>query len=261
MNLFGYEFLPNIPNDTLYLAVAALVVVALIMLVLRRKKEDYPRKDIDVEGPKEIADMIKTANIKVFGDKIMLYDGPVKLGRVTKMMPWHFDSELSMRISLAKAKKKKELEALVEQVRAKGGDAVSKDEPLVDNFYIFEVIKDNPLFKILYIFGFGKAYHIADMKAVTEGYKQYSINIYMQPQHWFKNVYIYSKMSKAIALNIADRLTLKQTLNGVINYIPKMDYIEMKTAHYVAKAREYSDIKDKSWKKREENLEREVEAV
>ena len=240
-------YIEGIPDETIILAVVAIAAVFLFAFFKKKKDEGPPKIDIDIEGPKELADMIKTANANVFSDKILLWNGPIKLGRITKMMPWHFDSEASLKANL---NANKEAEKLRKQI-------IGNVDLAVENFYLFEVIKDGLIGNLGFIFGFGKKYHIVDQKAAIIGYKQISINLYMQPYHYFKNVYIYSGMSKAVALNIAYRITVKQVLNGVINFLPKMDYIETKTANYAAKAREYSDIKDKTWKKREEHLEKE----
>lgn len=261
MNIFGTEFLPSVPNEVLYFFILGIIII--FVLKFLPKKHDYPRKDIDVEGPKEFADMMNVSGTKIMNNKFYLYNGPIKLGRIGAFSPIHYDSKLALAMNIKKGREARDLKDRMDELRLLAkqvqGVSVPEAEPMVDNFYLFEVIKDTPIHKILYMFGFGKNYHLVDQILTTPMYHEYNINLYARPIHFFKNVYVYSEMSKAVALNIADRLTVKQVLNGVINFVPKMDYIEMKTANYAAKAREYTDIKDKSWKKREENLEKEVD--
>lgn len=249
MNIFGIEILPSIPNEILYFFVLGIIVVVFIKY-FKGKPKTYPKKDIDVEAPKEFADLMKDTGEKIFSSKFDLMNGPIKLGRVTAFSPIHFDSRLSLVSNIKNMGTKKELKALVEQIKGTGMNPTE----LVDNFTLFEVIKDNPINKILFLLGIGKIYHLVDEVFVTQGYKSFQVNLYARPVKYYKNIYVYSESSKQVALNIADKLTVKQVCNGVINFIPKMEYIEGRAAYFASKAREASDIKETSWKKREQNL-------
>lgn len=259
MNILGYEILPSVPNETLYMAVAALVFVGLIVLFLRRKKDEtYAHKDIDVEAPKEFKDMMKTSAAKIFGSKFFLWNGPIKLGRISAFSPISWDTKLSLEQNLAGRSERKKLEDTLKEIKAVADQVRGINVPQVPapviNFYCFEVIKDNPIAKLLYAFGFGKNYHIVDKKLCRRNYHEYEVNLYARPKHEFKNVYVYGEMAKMYALNIADKLTVHQLCNAIVNYVVKMDYVEMKTANYAARAREYSDIKHTGWQRGEQKL-------
>ena len=247
MNIFGIE----VADQTVFMIGLAIIGVLIVLIIKGRKKaETYAKKDIDVEAPQEFSDLMKDTGEKIFSAKFDLMNGPIKLGRITAFSPIHFDSRLSLASNLKTMGTKKEIKALVDQVKGLGMDPTE----MMDNFTLFEVIKDNPINKILFLFGIGKIYHLVDQKFITQGYKSFNVDLYARPFKYYKSIYVYSEASKQVALNIADKLTVKQVCNGVINFIPKMEYIEGRAALFASKAREASDIKDTSWKKREQNL-------
>lgn len=255
MNIFGFE----VSDQTAMMVVFAILGVAVVLFLKSRKKEDsYEKKDIDKEGPKAFSEYMKDTGAKTFDCKYMLFNGPIKLGRITSFSPISWDSKIATYANLSANKEKKmvdekitELKKLADQVK---GVTIDHNAVLIDNFYLFEVIKDTPIHKILYILGIGKIYHLVDQEYTERGYHEYNINLYARPKQEFKNVYIYSEKSKALALNITDRLTVHQLANGVVNYIPKMEFVEMKTANYAAKARENLENKETSWQRRDKNL-------
>ena len=236
-------------NIPLLLIIVVFLFFLFILFKGRKKEETYKKKDLDTEGTQEIKDCAEMGK-KIYRDKYELTNGPIKLGRVTLFSPISWDSKISIWDNIAKTSKNEEIKSLIEQVKGLG----LKPEQMIDNFYLFEIVKDTIIGRIKYLFNLGKSYHIVDKDFCVKSYRQYEINLYARPLRWYKNVYIYSEKSKAVALNISDKLTVKSVCNGVINLAPKIDFVEMRTANYAAKARELAEVKHTDWKRKEQNL-------
>ena len=249
MNLFGYEFLPQVPNSVLFIGLA---VVAFIIIWKNRDK--FGKKEGEYEPidlPKEVGENIKgTINIRnknVFKDFFYLYIGHDKLGRITKWTPFNWSPGKE---ELAPAVKSNENTALVKAV---------KGEPIEENFYYFEVIKDTMMGKLKRIFGKGFEYFLVDKSLMTnlKGSNRFIINSNSQYHLYYKIIWVFSEQGKNVVRNLSDRIALEEVTKALADFVPRMVYLETRTAKMLLKAQELQKLEQQKYSSRIEALEKE----
>lgn len=247
------------PGFPLFAALLIAFIVVFVILVPKGKSDDIKKpKDIDPdkEASKELKDILRTQGQRISHD-IYLRQGPITKGRIVYWSFFRYDRLTSM---IENAKSNKSVQKLMSQVR---------NERLPhDNFFLLEIMPAHGfafgfIIEVIEellnsIFGWFAKWYLVDMRAVSVGPLEYNISIFWQQRRDYKKVYVFSEMGRQVIKEmIIDKLTVKQSDKGILNRIPTIQYHDLRSAKFAAKAREMQDLKDKSWKKREENLEKE----
>lgn len=254
-----FDLMQFLNQNTGPVFLAAMIVLAAVIVIIKKsnKSDDMERPKLiepDEIAYKEMRDICRT-NGEAIGHQVLLRQGPITKGRIMRWSFYRHDQKLSLS---ANNKKNKTVSKMVDMVKGR--------EWPHDNFFLLEVIPFanfklldmiNTLFyKLL---GLGANWYLADMKATSVSPLEYNISIFWQQRHEYNKVYVFSEVGKmAVKEMVIDKLTVKQILKDTVNHIPQMHYFDYKTGKFAAKARELSDLKSKSWKDREENLEKEV---
>jgi len=227
-------------------------VVILFIIIYKKRKQIFGKKEKEYkeiilkdEITDEVKDILDVGGKKIFKEKRLLRIGYNIIGRITRIVYFHWDEEKTLAKNI---KANEELKRLKKEVEGKGNK---------NNYFLFEVIKKSFFGKIKYFFGFGKKYYLVDIGFVTNSPSEYMITPYAQYIKYFGNVYVFSKEGKKIIMNLADKLTLEQVLQEQVNFVPRMTFLEVRTAKFSQKARELSEIESKKYQSRIEALEKE----
>lgn len=135
------------------------------------------------------------------------------------------------------------------------GKKDNKAVEISDNiFYGLELIKYGFMNKILALIGKGMIYFLVDKEALIEPeFNQDFVLTHNANFYNFGGWNIFSDKGQDFVSNIAFKLALENTLEGIVNNIPKNAYLELKTAKFSAKARELTKLeKEKRKAYREE---------
>jgi hypothetical protein len=253
MNFFGTEFLPSIPNE--YLVVGLLgLVIALVIINRKRwfgKVEKYKEIILSKEIEKEIKDLLEVSGNKIFRERRNLRSGFNVIGRITRAVEFNWNLETD------EAKNPKPVIKTTEQKDAEElRNEIAKEDP-PNNFFLFEVMKNDIIGKIKFIFNKGMKYFLVDRQFIDESPLEYIINPSAQHIRYFGEVYIFSTMGKNIIMNLADKMTLQQVLQEQVNFVPRMTFLEVKTARFSQRARELASIEQNKYESRVENLDKE----
>jgi len=247
MNILGIEFLPNVPNYYLYIGIVAVVLIIIYKnkeRIFGKKEDEYTEINLEREINNEVKALFDISSKKIFKQKKLLRVGYNPIGRVVRIMDFNWSEKLIKNANPLKQVGKKTLSIISPKVHIK-------------SFYGFEIIKSNFLGKIKYIFGFGKFFFLVDKELITDNPSEYVINPNSQPNRYFKSIWIFSEAGKDALLNVADRITLTETLQALANFIPRMTYLETKTAKLILKAGKLADIEKEKYLGRIEKLEKE----
>lgn len=212
------------------------------------------RPDI-IEPEKEILDEFKdimnTTGSKAKGKMLepsLLIQGFTEKGRVMRYAFYRYEENIPLKRSAKENRSSELVKAQIQDIKV-----------IPENFLILEVIPNNPINYILFkLFRYGARYHLVDKRFLSVD-EDFNISLYAQQQRFYRNVYVYSGAAKDIVSYLVSHLTVKQILKDTVNHIPQMHYFDYKTGKFAAKSRELHDLKAKSWKEREENLEKEVD--
>lgn len=226
-------------------------IVILFIVIYKKRKQLFGKKEKEYkeiilkdEITEEVKDILDVGGKKIFKEKRLLRIGYNIIGRITRIVKFHWDEEKTF---VKNVKANKELQKLRDEV---------KGESNKNNFFLFEIIKKGMFGKIKYFFGFGKKYYLVDLEFVTNSPSEYMITPYAQYIKYFGNVYVFSKEGKKVIMNLADKLTLEQVLQEQVNFVPRMTFLEVRTAKFSAKARELSAIEKEKYASRIEALEK-----
>jgi hypothetical protein len=130
-------------------------------------------------------------------------------------------------------------------VKIKGKLIYSKNEG--KNIIAFSKCKPNPISRFLALLGIRIKYVLVD-----EEYLRYDNNtVIINPSanhSTFCGVLIFSTKAKEITENIAYKINRENELEELINFIPKMSYLETNVSSKVAELREKADIEKEKYK-------------
>lgn len=249
MEFFGYTILPDVPNEVLFLAVIVIIFIILWKKGVFKKKDEDEYKPIDL--PKEITENAKeTLKIRdkaVFKKKYFLYIGFDKVGRITQYCPFFWDDE------------EKDLKQSIRNERGRKLVEAVKGNPVDENYYLFEVIEDNFFALIKRAFGKGFRYFIVDKSLIDDfpTNNQFVIQSTAQYHRYYKSIWVFSEKGKKVVMNIADRIALEETTKALADFIPRMVFLETRTAKMILKAQELQKLEQQKYASRIEALEKE----
>ncbi len=104
-------------------------------------------------------------------------------------------------------------------------------------FYLIEFYKDNVIGKIKFFIGWKPTYAVIDYTKVRESGDQFIIDL-KTGYSYFLGVFVFSKSTKEYVTDLAYKETYQDILDELINYIPKINYLEVALAGVISKLRE-----------------------
>jgi hypothetical protein len=127
-------------------------------------------------------------------------------------------------------------------------DAANQKQELI---YCFKVRGTGIMSQVLAYFNFGLRYYLVDKDFVTQSAGEVIINPTAEHTN-FLGVIIFSSKAREIVENIAFKINRENELEALINFLPKMEYLETSIAGQVAKLREKAEIEANKYKSQTE---------
>lgn len=245
----------------IYLIIIVIFFILILLIIKNSKPKDDMPKEINPEDElkKEFKDIVDTTGIKVKYRSMLMF-GMNSIGRIISWSPYRYEELIPLKDS---AKSNQPLHRVRDAI-------ISKEKGLdflQDNFNLYKIIGRTIFHYIIYIFGnpFNLAkerYFLVDMSfiAKSESIDQF-ISLDAQPFRFYDSIYVFSQESKKVVQLLTEHLTVKQMLKSDVNRIPLIQYYDMKTAKFVSRADAIRKIKKKSWKDKENNLEKDMPDV
>lgn len=234
-----------------------IVVFAFIFILLlrgRKKEEEYKYIEPEKEIQEEFKVILNTTGQKVKYKALLMFS-MLPIGRIVNWSPYRYEKTIDLKKN---AKMNHEIEKLRKEVKG-----IEYQE---DNFALLKVVNANPIRYVIWLltgnlFNIGnERYFLVDREFIQ---KQEGTNVYLnmnaQPMQFYKTIYIFSMEGEKVIQGMVNNLTTKQVLRETVNFIPAMHFYDFKTGRFVAKAEAIRKIKKKTWKDKEESLEKEVE--
>lgn len=123
----------------------------------------------------------------------------------------------------------------------------SKNNENIVEMSIFKCCKPNIISKGLGLLGLGYFYMVVPSDNVSLVGKDISVSMGVAKDHFLGITYL-SKAGRGYIENIAYKISRKEELTELADFIPKMDYLEKTTAEAVVKAREKAKIEKDKYK-------------
>jgi len=217
------------------------VIAFLFYFLYKPKKEDQYRKiSLSKEVKREIKQIFDISEENLgYGKSLTI--GPTKIGYIYKMINFNWSDIHKGNPTSEQEVKADELQKL-------------KPENIQKQFYGFKVGKKGLVNKVMVnLFGKGTKYYFVDKELVTLNPLEVVINPYSQYVN-FIDIIVFSEAGKGIISDIAFKLTLEQTLEDLLNYLPKMSYLELKQSKFAGKLDKLTEVESEKYKKRLETL-------
>ncbi len=224
-----------------------------------KQKEMDKFKRLDLY--KKVKDNFKNAlayfSFDAVGDEFQfLRKGYTVIGIVSRitMISWPF--KIKDIIKKEKDKTEDEVEddfikEIKKQVTRKKPDK-SKAKTESKEFFLFETYPNSIIGKLMMKFKREGKYTIVDEDYIRHDGKNYIINPNAQFVEYL-GIYIFSDKSKQIVSDVAFKIVKEQELDELVNFLPKMTYLELNQAKFSSKLDKISQM---DRKKREEAIDR-----
>ncbi len=203
-----------------------------------KKEEKYREISLTKEVRREMNELFKVAQENLGHDKILSI-GPIKVGNIVKMINYNFKKEKPLKKRGRKPKEDKDKPKLKERD---------------GKFYGFKVIKNDFISKVkARILDTGHKFYIVEQSLCQTGPFQVTINPYSQYTN-FVDVMIFSEAGKEIIKDIAYKLTLENTLESMVNYVPKLSFLELAQSKFAGKMDKMNEMQRKQYDQRLEKM-------
>lgn len=142
-----------------------------------------------------------------------------------------------------------------EKVKSKDQNDNKEKPQFIEELYLFKACGTGRFDKILaLLFDRGTKYYLIKKDLVKFNHYQVVINPYGEPDTYYKLI-VYGKAAKLKIDSIAYKVALQNTLEELVNYIPKMNYLEVDIGGAIAKMREKAIIQKGMYEGQLENAE------
>lgn len=233
-----------------------LIAVVLYALFLTYKwfKNKSPKEYKEIDLKKEVKSTIKDY-LDIYSEKYPLtwgYDlriGYNKIGLIKRISSAYSIFE---KYDFTKKKVqdiKKVVVVTKEQLEKEKQQKVPKEQKKV---LIFETYKDSLGGKIKFLLGFKPEYFIIDEDIITKEGVTYSINP-TSSFGKFLTINIFSKQTRDYIEDISFKITREEELKQLVNFTPRMVYLEGESAKYRQKGQVLADL-EKAKKNQAEGL-------
>jgi len=212
-------------------------IVVYFLIIKRKKPDEYKGINLREAISKEQKNQFRLAGLKQ--KNRYLRQSTYIIGRIRRMI------EIPFKMPIDTENKAKEI---TKDLKHK---IISKYPTKI--FIGLQIIEKGLFNEILAILGFGLRYFLIDKDLIIDIYNK-DIIIPAQANFYdFTGWHIFSNEGEEFVSNIVYKLALENTLEAVVNNVPKNAYLEMKTAKFSAKARELTKLeKEKRKAYREE---------
>ncbi len=233
--------------------IIGIFVFALIIILRQTKQEKFKRHDTSKEIKQDLDFLIKT-----FGTPVnkRLDTGLTKSRFILRQIPILWDINTTLRQNIKESrhlraylKSNPEKQELDEQ-----GKPTGKIKKEFEELYGLKVCGVGIVNRTLATFDFKTHFILIPKHFIDLSKDTINIKPLAQPQTQF-GVVIYSMSGREYIENIAYKLNRESELDEIRNYIPKQNYLEVKTASAVARARERAQIEREKYRGQVESAE------
>lgn len=234
-------------QNIIYIVIAIGVIYLAYTYLYKPGKEDkYKQLNISKEVKKDLKGLFDITGVSVGYGKT-LYIGSIMSGFVLKQIFINYYDKKEITAKVNKMLKKyPEAEELLKDKFKKE----IPEEPKV--FYGFKVCGKSFFRRLLAnLLDIGVITYLVDKELVTETELSYNINPYSQPTK-FLDIYIYSSIGKKAVEEIVFKIEREQVLGALVNFTPKLTFLELEQAKSKAQLEILEEINKK---KRKEMIE------
>lgn len=132
-----------------------------------------------------------------------------------------------------------------------------KEKQIIEPYLFYEVMTRGIglLPAIISFFGFGRTFFLIDSIFLNEPEKNQDFIIKDSTQFWnLAGIRIFSGKGKEFISDLAFKKVYEQIVQGEIEFIPKMTYLELRTAKVAEKAKLFAKIEGEKYKKQLEEF-------
>ncbi len=229
------------------------LAVGLIVYVISEfykppKEEQYRKISLVKEVRRELNELFKTSEETIGQDKTLSI-GPVRVGSILKMINLNKGNKIFTKLKKKKKKEPKEKEEK-ETKEIKKEEKPKKKPKEQPNFYGFKVVKNDIVSKLMaQILNKGYKVYLVEQSLCSIGPMDIVITPYSQYDN-FIDVMIFSEAGKEIIMDIAYKLTLENTLEEMVNYVPKMSFLDSQQSKFAGRVDKMSDLEKQKYKDR-----------
>ncbi len=243
----------GVPNW--WIVIGFILLIILVFKSFKPKREEYKKINLSKEINKNFKNYFnsysETATLK---DNYKLMIGYKDIGIIKKISEINFALVDYKGQKLPKIKKPEQVVA--EEIKA-GRDKPKKKKYKIKkqpkDFYGFEVYSKNIIGKLFFILGLKPQYYIIDKDLINLQNNIYNVNSHAQFSN-FLGVNIFSQSSKEYITDIVHGITRQKELEELVNFTPKMVFLELKASKFAQRGREISAIEKRKYKDRQEYL-------
>jgi len=224
------------------LGVPLIILIGIVVfitwyLVKPKPKEELKHISLFKEVRKDMKELFSVAEEKLgYGKTLSI--GIQKIGYILKMINFNWRNVKGNPIKELKLK------------------ALEKEKPQTSSkqFYGFKVCQKGFVNKALAnILGIGIKYYLIDKELCTINPFDVVINPLSQYTNYL-GIMIFSNVGEQIISNVAYKKTLENTLEAMVNYIPKMSFIELQQSKFAGRLDKLTKLEKQKYKDRLENL-------
>lgn len=240
-----------IMSNLVYIIIVVGVVGFIIWLFTSKEKEaKFKPVDLKKEIRKDFDNLFSLSGQNIgFGKN--LYIGSVFVGFVLKQIHLNYYKTLANTVKINVLKKKinnKEAEEIIDKNNA---------DLKPTKFLAYRTCGKSFIARLLAnLLGVGVKIFLVDKSLIKETETAYIINPYSQPER-FLGVHIYSRIGYNVIENMSYKIQAEQKLDAMVNFIPRLTWLEVEQAKGKAKLDAMEEI---FAKKRKEQLEQIVKA-
>ncbi len=232
--------------------IIGLLVLIIIVVMRTTSKDKFKRRDTAKEIKLDLEFLSKT-----FGTPVnkRLDTGLTKSRYILRQFPILWDINTTIRQNI---KQSRHLRAYLKSNPAKkeiiDGKETGRIKKEFEELYALKVCGVGIINETLAKINIGTHFILIPNNLIDLSKDSINIKPMAQPQTQF-GVVIYSSSGREYVENIAYKLNRENELDEFVNYIPKQNYLEVKTASAVARARERANIEKEKYRGQVESAE------
>lgn len=244
---FAYSEIYGIP---VWLIVGVVILGYSYLKSRLPKKTEFKRMDLKKEIRKDIEEQLKYFSINPPTKQTLLRIGYIPIGIVSSVSFVKWDTILNK----PKVKKLKTEKEILKDLK---GQVIKKKEVapeiVLKDYLLFKTFKNNLFGKISRVLNFKPLYTMVDDDFVKKEGEDFIIDSSAQFSNYL-GIFIYSKSSKSVVSDIAYKISREQELEELVNFTPKMTFLEFERAKSSASVNELSDLSSKRKKEWVEDM-------
>src|SRR3989304_321881 len=226
------------------IGLVAVVGIIFFLKYIRGKEHAYKTQKLEKTVQEVMKDIMHTTGISQ--KNRLLRQGLIIIGKITTIAKVNYYPDVENNPH-PKNKSKAEL---ITEVQTPKDLSINPYE-----FIGFKVIGMDLLSKILALLGLGGNFFLIDKEFLIEPSKNQDFIIGEGTQFWkLAGISIFSEKGRKFVTDLVFKKIHEQVLEGELNFIPRMTYLEIRMAKTVEKGKLFTDLEKKRWSSQLEGL-------